>query len=254
MELEAELARRLEARLQRTGVPKYVHLVEIIEEMVTEGALVEGDQLPAETQLSKAMPLSLGTIQKSMSILQSHGIVSREHGRGTFVRSTLPALRGLWHFRFLADDGETILPVYPKVVAVDVVTERGPWSDFLPADEKYVRVERVLNVNEEFNALSTLYVSYKACHGLLTYPVEKLNLYLREVLRDDFGLTTARVVEQVAASKLVERVTGILGLPAGTDGLICHILAYDYRDNPVTFQLIYVPPNTRMLEVRERQP
>lgn len=251
--LETDMARRLESRLRRSDIPKYVHLVEVIEEMVREGVLLPGYQLPAESQLCQQVPLSLGTVQKSMSVLQAHGIVSREHGRGTFVRGVSPELRDLWHFRFLADDGKTVLPVFPEVIAVDTVGADGPWAEFLERETGYIRILRNVVVNNEFSVRSEFFVSLARCAGFLSMPLAKLSrTHMRDVLRERFGLTTARVVEQVSCELLPAAVIQQLDLRPRSMGLVCHILAYDFRDMPVSFHRIFVPPDTRRLEMRER--
>jgi len=255
MDIQSEMRRRLEARLGRAGVPKYVHLVEVIEELVRDGVLKTGHQLPAESQLARQVPLSLGTVQKGMSVLQSHGIVSREHGRGTFVRGLAPELRDLWHFRFLADDGRSILPVFPEVLGVQITDAQGPWAEFLPREAQYVRIDRRVVVNGEFSVFSQYYVSHQTCSGMLDMPMAKLQrMHLRDILRDRFGLTTARVVEQVGCETFPATVTQVLGLKPRSLGLLCHVLAFDYRDEPISFHRFYVPPGTRRLEMRERQP
>lgn len=258
-DIEAALRDRLERRMQRAGVPKYLHLVEAIEELVREGLLKDGHQLPAESQMAKQVPLSLGTIQKAMAVLQTHGFVSREHGRGTFVRAMPQELRDLWHFRFLADDGVSVLPVYPDVLAVEAIEDRGgalsPWAQFLGAEERYVKITRAVNVAGEFTVASEFFVSHRRCAALLDLPLGKLKAaHLRDVLRERFGLVTARVVEQVSCEPFRGDICRVTGMKNGALGLLCRILAVDFRDQPVSFHLIYVPPKTRRLEMRERQP
>jgi DNA-binding GntR family transcriptional regulator len=259
MNIEAALHDRLTRRMQRAGVPKYLHLVEAIEELVREGVLKEGHQLPAESLMAQQVPLSLGTIQKAMAVLQTHGFVSREHGRGTFVRAMPKELRDLWHFRFLAADGVSILPVYPEVLSAEAIEEDAsapsPWAQFLGPEERYVKITRAVNVAGEFTVASEFFMSHRRCMALLDMPSGKLKTaHLRDVLRERFGLVTARVVEQVSCEPFRGEICRVTGLKNGSLGLVCRILAFDFRDHPVSFHLIYVPPKTRRLEMRERMP
>jgi GntR family transcriptional regulator len=254
MSFESELRRRFEERSRRAGAPKYIQLTEVIEEMVNDGSLSDGDQLPAESYLSTIVSLSLGTVQKSMSILRAHGIVLREHGRGTFVARDSAALRDIWHFRFLNEDRTSILPVFPTLVSVEVAQDDGPWHDFLANGKKYVKILRALNVNNSFMAASTIYVEYDKFHPLLSYPEEKLNLHLRDVMREDFGLATARIMGQVGCHPLSDDICKLMNLENHSLGLVCELLGYDFRGAPVSFQIIYAPPHAPMLEVRERTP
>jgi DNA-binding GntR family transcriptional regulator len=52
---------------------------------IESGALRQGDRLPSEERLAAGFRVSVGTVQKALSRLAHSGLISREHGRGTFV-------------------------------------------------------------------------------------------------------------------------------------------------------------------------
>jgi GntR family transcriptional regulator len=236
-------------------MPKYLVLVEVLEDMVQQGEIGEGTQLPAESAIANSTPLSLGTIQKAMSVLEQHGIVSREHGRGTFVRGVSAQLHDLWHFRFLADDGKTILPVYPTVNEVSEIREDGPWNAHFDEAGPFVRITRSINVGNEFMVASEFFIPSRIGHSLVGTAVTELRgRHLRDLLRDRFGLVTARVADHVACRPLPAHVAGLIGQPKRAMALVCHLSAFDFRGAPVSFQIIYVPANARWMEIREIMP
>ncbi len=51
------------------------------------GSLRKGDRLPTERDLAAELQLSRTTIRNAMALLEDEGMVSREVGRGTFLRS-----------------------------------------------------------------------------------------------------------------------------------------------------------------------
>lgn len=55
---------------------------------IEEGIWSPGDRLPAEGQLCELLGVSRITIRHSLQKLEDQGLVRREHGRGTFVRSS----------------------------------------------------------------------------------------------------------------------------------------------------------------------
>ena len=60
---------------------------------IDSGELATGTKLPAHTELARVYGVAPLTVRQVLAQLESEGIVSREHGRGTFVRSpTLPAV------------------------------------------------------------------------------------------------------------------------------------------------------------------
>ncbi|HEY5304257.1 MAG TPA: FCD domain-containing protein [Acidimicrobiales bacterium] len=61
----------------------------------THTGLHNGSRLPTERELAQALKLSRTTIRNAMSLLESEGVVSREVGRGTFLRRDPDAVLGV---------------------------------------------------------------------------------------------------------------------------------------------------------------
>jgi DNA-binding FadR family transcriptional regulator len=61
----------------------------------THTGLRNGSRLPTERELSQALTLSRTTIRNAMALLESEGVVSREVGRGTFLRRDPDSVLGV---------------------------------------------------------------------------------------------------------------------------------------------------------------
>ena len=235
-------------------VPKYLRLSEEIAHAIDAGELRAGERLPGESELADNLPASLGTIQKALGHLAERGVVVRRHGAGTFVAGAPLQLHDLWHFRFLGDDG-SVLPVFTRVTQVASVSDDGPWADFLESGGGHIRIDRELDVNREFMVASRVFLDADRFGALArTRPSSLDNANIRAVLRERFDAPTLRVVEEAGAERMPDDVCALLGLAAGTTGLVLHIRGYGYHDVPLSYQLVYTPPNTRRLEIRPRNP
>jgi len=65
----------------------YEQIVQQIEESVTQGALKEGDKLPAERELALQFGVSRTAVREAIKALQEKGLVEALPGRGTFITS-----------------------------------------------------------------------------------------------------------------------------------------------------------------------
>lgn len=71
--------------LTRNVTPKYAATAAAIRAQIRSGRLQPGEQLPTERQLAQEHGVALLTLRQALQILADEGLISREHGRGTFV-------------------------------------------------------------------------------------------------------------------------------------------------------------------------
>lgn len=81
-------------------------------------------------------------------------MIRRQQGSGSFVASAPHRLDEVAHCRFLANDGNSVLPVFSRVVTRKAAPRKGPWSAFFASDANVLAFDRVLNVNDEFDVYS----------------------------------------------------------------------------------------------------
>lgn len=70
------------------GVLRVHAVTRELERRIVDGIYSEGERLPAEPELATEFAVSRTTIRDAVADLQARGLVSREQGRGTFVRGT----------------------------------------------------------------------------------------------------------------------------------------------------------------------
>jgi GntR family transcriptional regulator len=69
----------------RSGQPIYLQIVEHIRQMVARGELQPGDQLPTVRQLATDLRVNFNTVARAYRLLDEAGLISTQHGRGTYV-------------------------------------------------------------------------------------------------------------------------------------------------------------------------
>ncbi|GAI31852.1 unnamed protein product, partial [marine sediment metagenome] len=67
-------------------IPFYYQVSQILEEIIRRGEIKPGERLPAEEVLADEFEVSRPTINKAISLLVRKSVLSRERGKGTFVR------------------------------------------------------------------------------------------------------------------------------------------------------------------------
>lgn len=74
----------------RSGIPIYLQVVDRIKEMVANGRLKPGDQLPTVRSLALELRVNFNTVARAYRILDESGIISTQQGRGTYILALPP--------------------------------------------------------------------------------------------------------------------------------------------------------------------
>lgn len=74
----------------RSGIPIYLQVVDRIKEMIADGRLKPGDQLPTVRALALEMRVNFNTVARAYRILDEAGIISTQQGRGTYILDMPP--------------------------------------------------------------------------------------------------------------------------------------------------------------------
>ena len=69
----------------RSGIPIYIQVMDQIKHMIAAGELKVGDQLPTVRQLAADLRVNFNTVARSYKQLDEAGIISTQHGRGTYI-------------------------------------------------------------------------------------------------------------------------------------------------------------------------
>lgn len=231
--------------------PKYLVLHEALLDAIESGVWKPGERLPSEADIVEAFPFSLGTVQRALQTLVEQGVVTRRHGQGTFVAGLPVNANQIRNFRFLDDDGQSLLPVYGRVLSVELSEEKGPWSDFLRTERRFVRISRVISVNLEFQTFSQVFLPEGKFRGLLEIPRSSISVPLTHMLSERFNAPTLHVTHTVCCEQIPDDACVAIGQASGSVGMHWEIFSYTYRRIPSFYQRVYLPLTARKLQFSE---
>ena len=225
---------------------KLSHISNTIVADIESGVLREGDQLPSEEKLAAAHRVSVGTVQKALARLAHSGLISREHGRGTFVSGTSVAPAEVRYLRF-RDAAGNELPSFVHVRSVRRTTRNGPWSDFLGGDA-FVRIERSINVGglDLYSEFWLREADFARLGGVNRRALEK---NLRALLGKQLALPTLRADQWIRFEPLPASVARALDLETGEPGFIMELRGYTLRDQHLYYQILYSGPFSERLVI-----
>jgi len=74
----------------RSGIPIYLQVVDRIKEMIADGHIKPGDQLPTVRALATELRVNFNTVARAYRILDEARVISTQQGRGTYILEMPP--------------------------------------------------------------------------------------------------------------------------------------------------------------------
>jgi GntR family transcriptional regulator len=68
--------------------PAYLQIISEVQQAIVSGKLKPGDQLPTVRQLAADLRINFNTVARAYRMLDEQGIISTQHGRGTYILET----------------------------------------------------------------------------------------------------------------------------------------------------------------------
>lgn len=223
---------------------KLARVCDSIVDRIESGALREGDRLPSEARLAEGFRVSVGTVQKALARLAHSGLISREHGRGTFVSGSRVGPADVNYLRFRDASGRD-LPHYITVKSVRRMRRKGPWADFL-GEGTHVRIERSMSVGGKIDLYSEFWLRETEFVLIERAGLEK---NLRVMLSQELSLPTLRVDQVIRFEPLAAPAARELALEPERPGFVMEMRGYTLRDRPLFYQRVCAAPFSENLVI-----
>lgn len=241
-ELLEWMSMRFEQEFCRKSAPKYEVLCRVIQQAIQEQLLSPGDRLPPEQQLSGTLPVSQITVRKCFTTLGMRGVISREHGRGTFVSNAEQSVSDLWHFRFWDPATDSLMPIYNRILSLGLHSETSATNSIMSDGEKLIRIERAVNIGSRFTCYSELFLPLNKFSGILDLPLSELErVNLKDILSEMFHAPTLRVDQMLKIASLPRRASEPIGQQAGAKVMLLRVVGYSFEDEVISHQDIWIP-------------
>lgn len=244
------LRREIEKAVDGAGESKVQALNKALFDLIERGFWRPGDKLPGEKELGIVLSLSLGTVQAALRPLQASGLLERRRGAGTFVADAKELGSSIWHFRFRAPDGMSLIPWISTVHSVEEIVEQGEWSDFMDFAPSYIRIKRIIDFDDSFKVYSEVYLEGPRFRPLLDVPLDILSgKNLRVFLHERYNAPTLRAIHRLSMCEIPAEIAEWIDVAPGASGINMKALSYSFRDVPMSYQRIIIPETPYELEL-----
>lgn len=215
-----------------SGVALHRQLYLALRDGIASGRWPAGAALPSEEALCAQYRVSRITVRRALSDLQSHGLVERRQGLGTFVSTRVPAPRPRATLSFVdglrsyaAETDVRVIAVERAAPPPEVATMLG-----LGAGEAALHAVRCRSIEATMVMLTDAWVPADLGRRITAAALRRRPLY--EILMAQ-GVHFGRVVQDIGAKAADAREATLLGTEVGAPLLTVVRLIHDLDGRPV---------------------
>ncbi|HEX2885205.1 GntR family transcriptional regulator [Vineibacter terrae] len=209
--------------------PLYHQLKQALTDQIISGRWGPGSELPSENELCAHFSVSRGTLRRALADLATHGLVSRQQGRGTFVAEAKFEGSVLASYAFYRsgainhDRGARILKCERRPASADL-------RDLLdmPAREPIYELQRVQFMRKVPITLAASYFPASLVPDLEKQDLANTHLYT--LLEEQYGMALLRAQETIEPVLADDYVAQHLAIAPGTPVFRIERLTYGHGD------------------------
>ncbi len=204
--------------------------------LIESGEWASGTQIPNEDRLCDMLGISRITVRHALRNLEEAGLLRREHGRGTFVRSAtvIAGVRGLTSF---TDEMKTLsLAAGTRLLDANRIAADEEMADALEISigDPIVRLRRLRLGNGMPIGIQTSHLPEARVPGLYDAAAGIQSLY--GWLKEHCGISPVKAKEVYRVGRVADPDAELIGQAAGTPAFEVERIAYDVR-GPFEFTL-----------------
>ncbi len=218
---------------ERSPVPLYFQLQEIIRQKILKGHYHEGRLIPSEAELQKRYNVSRITVRNALEGLVYEDLLVRKQGKGTAVapRRMVEQFTSLKSFtEKMIAQGAKVKTRVLEVKCIGAPERIANHLDIRP-EEKILYVQRLRYINNEPIALFTSYLRYDL--GLKEHDDFSVSMYWLIENRCDRPIAGAD--KEVEATVAMEYEAELLGIQPGECVLLIRNTTYDTQGIPIEY-------------------
>lgn len=191
-------------------LPIYQQIADYLKREIRNGRWSVGERLPVESEFAEMLGVAVGTLRKSLSVLELDGFLERRQGSGTYVKKT-PEGRAIYEFFHLESlEGKGTPSAEVMLVLKDDDCERLSLFE----NEYFLwGLHRKRFINQNLSAIEEIYFGGSNTQSLAVSDLHE-SLYLH--YETEFNFWISRVEDVVDCCVAPGWVCVEMGLPAET--------------------------------------
>ncbi len=220
-------------------IPLYIQIRDILKELVNNGKLQPGDQVPSENELSATFNISRMTVRQAIQELLREGYIVIRRGEGTFV-SSVPHTQMLLKLEgFSSEMAKLGYRNHSQVLDIQKIASFDSFEMAYsglgkPPGEPLVRIRRIRFVEDTPFAVETSFLSYRTGAGLLE-PGMPDDGSIYNYIENELHIRLSRADHVIQPDLADEEIAHHLDIAVGQPVLKLHGTTFSMTNKPIEY-------------------
>ncbi len=224
------------------GIPLYRLVKRALIKLIENGRYAPSDCLPSESEISRQLNVSIGTLRKAVDELVHENVLIRRQGKGTFVVMHNNDRFLFQFFHVEKRDLEiTQEHEYPAVECVSFEKTRAAEDEAtalgIRVGDPVFRIGNRLSLSRRAVVYDRLCISALTFKGLTEKRFVDRQSTVYHLYQQDYGITVLRAHERARAIAASRDISRVLGVQSGLPVLEVHRVALTFGEKPVEYRV-----------------
>jgi GntR family transcriptional regulator len=198
--------------------PRYSVIADAVARAIERGQYAVGTLLPSEAELRTQYDVSHHTVREAMRTLQEQRLVAPEHGRGTRVVARAATSRYVHSLDAIPDLGEVARETRIKVLRRARIRRIDAESPLPDHSDEWFLIEAVRSTPAHALVWKQVYIDARYAKAAAKVGTSSTPIY--RLIERLYGEKLVAVRQEVAATAIGAAVAAVLGVEAGSAGLL----------------------------------
>jgi len=218
-------------------LPRSIQISEALIREISSGILADGARLPTERQMAADYNVAVGTLRKSLAILEDKGLLERVQGSGNYIRaqSNVESLYAFFRLERFQGGG---LPT-AKILNITPKTKEADFPYFGDAKTAHC-IERLRYLDDTLIALEQIWLDRRFVETLKASDVHE-SLY--DYYKTSLNLVMSRIEDKVSFQAVPEWAPPEFDMQVGEIAGYVQRIGWDQFDQPAEFSKTWFNPN-----------
>lgn len=202
--------------------PQYILVAQALIQDIEAGRYAVGDLLPPELELCTQFGVSRHTMREAIRKLQERGLITRQRGVGTRVKTAEPASRYVQSTAAISDLHQYVKDTRLVTSEAGTVIADAALSETLKCNvgQRWVRVTGFRYAGKEKLPLALTEIYVNPAYGGVQKLIGTLKVPVHTLIEQQFGVSVVEVRQEIRATEITGGDAKRLGVKPRSPGLL----------------------------------